>query len=106
MPLPPPPAAALISRGVPIFAASAASFPASSASAEGARGTQCFSAKARAFCLSPISSMASASGPTQISPASFTARAKRAFSDRKPKPGWMASAPADFAAAMIWSMSR
>ena len=41
-------------------------------------------AKRRALILSPMSSMAAAPGPTKTRPASATARAKPAFSDRKP----------------------
>jgi hypothetical protein len=39
-------------------------------------------------------------------PASEQARAKSAFSERKPYPGWMACAPVDRAASMIAGMLR
>src|ERR671911_108885 len=45
-------------------------------------------------------------GPTQTRSASSTARAKFAFSERKPYPGWTASAPLSFATATIFSMFR
>ena len=41
----------------------------------------------------PMASMAAAGGPTQMNPAPVTTRAKSPDSDRKPYPGWMASAP-------------
>ena len=45
-----------------------------------------------AAALSPMARMASGGGPTQRIPASITRSAKSAFSARKPKPGWSASA--------------
>ena len=50
--------------------------------------------------------MALAGGPIQIKPASFTALAKSARSERKPNPGWMACAPVSRAAAIIASALR
>jgi hypothetical protein len=50
--------------------------------------------------------IASGEGPIQVSPASMTARAKSAFSDRKPYPGWTASAPDCSARLEILSMTR
>jgi hypothetical protein len=37
--------------------------------------------------LEPIDLIAATGGPTQVSPASITAAANAAFSDRKPYPG-------------------
>ncbi len=45
-------------------------------------------------------------GPTKTSPASSTARANAARSDRKPYPGWIASAPVARAASTIASIRR
>ncbi len=50
----------------------------------GASGAPTFSATWRAVTLSPSASIASGEGPIQMSPASVTARAKAAFSARKP----------------------
>ena len=56
-------------------------------------------ASLRLAALSPMARMASGGGPTQRIPASITRSAKSAFSARKPKPGWSASAFARRAAA-------
>ena len=48
----------------------------------------------------------SGDGPTQVRPASITARANPAFSARNPYPGCTASAPTRFAAAISFSTSR
>ena len=53
----------------------------------------------RALIFDPIASIASGGGPTKTSPAAAQARAKPAFSARKPKPGCTASAPARSARA-------
>jgi hypothetical protein len=42
----------------------------------------------------------------KVRPASATAWAKSAFSERKPKPGWIAVAPVSLAAAMISATLR
>ncbi len=52
--------------------------------APGTMGTPAARIAARAAVLFPISSIASGGGPIQTSPASSTARAKAAFSARKP----------------------
>jgi hypothetical protein len=57
----------------------------------------------RAATFDPITSIASGGGPIQTRPASEQARANEAFSARNPYPGWIASAPAFVAAAMIRS---
>jgi hypothetical protein len=59
-----------------------------------------------AASFSPIARIDSGFGPTQTSPASITACANSAFSERKPYPGWIASAPVSRAAAMIFSPTR
>ena len=59
-----------------------------------------------ASILEPMASIAATGGPTQVSPAAITSRANPAFSDRKPYPGWIASAPAACAAAMTRSPRR
>ena len=86
MPIPPPPAAALTMTGKPIRSASAAAAAAlvSGSRLPGATGTPACSIRFLARILSPICSMAAGSGPTQISPAASTWRAKPAFSARKP----------------------
>ena len=48
---------------------------------------------ALARTLSPISRICSGDGPMKVKPCSSTAAAKSAFSERKPRPGWIASAP-------------
>ncbi len=60
----------------------------------------------RADALSPMRSMHSADGPMNTRSLSTHARANSAFSARKPYPGWMASAPVFFAAAMMFGMTR
>jgi hypothetical protein len=47
-------------------------------------GTPAWVIRALASIFEPILSMAFGSGPTQVSPASITLRAKSAFSDRNP----------------------
>ena len=56
--------------------------------------------------LKPIARIASAGGPTNLTPASAQASAKSAFSLRKPYPGWMASAPDLPAASTILSVLK
>ena len=75
MPRPPPPAEAFTSSG-----------RSASVGSDGAvsTGTPASAAISLARTLSPIDAMASGGGPTQVSPASMTARAKSAFSERKP----------------------
>ncbi len=86
MPLPPPPAEGLSSTGMPISRAAAASSASSRPLPEepGTTGTPAARTVSLARILSPISSMASAGGPMKTSPASAQARAKAAFSARKP----------------------
>ncbi len=63
-------------------------------------------AMCRAATLSPRSRMACGGGPIHVRPASSTAWANSAFSERKPYPGWIASAPESAAAFSTLAMSR
>ena len=56
--------------------------------------------------LSPDTVMAPSGGPTKTMSASSQARTNRGFSDRKPYPGWMASASAFRAVDTMASTSR
>jgi len=56
--------------------------------------------------LLPMRRMASAGGPTKTRPAPAQAAANPAFSERKPYPGWMASAPVRRAASSSRATSR
>src|ERR1700693_3724515 len=56
--------------------------------------------------LSPIMRMVSARGPTKMNPLFSTRSAKSAFSDKKPYPGWMATASVTSAALMMAGMFR
>ena len=47
----------------------------------------------RALILSPRASMTPGAGPIHAIPVFSMARANSGFSERKPYPGWMASAP-------------
>ena len=78
MPRPPPPYEALTSTGKRASAGTA------SAAQDGSTGTPAAASRALASTLDPIAAMASGAGPTQVSPAASTARAKPAFSARKP----------------------
>jgi hypothetical protein len=72
----------------------------------GTSGAPALVAMCRAATLSPRSMIDWGEGPIQIRPASMTACANSAFSDRKPYPGWMASAPDCLAAFRILSITR
>ena len=78
MPFPPPPAAALTSTGNVIASVGPVATPV------GTTGTPAATAIARAWSLRPIWSITSADGPTKTRPASATAWANAARSDRKP----------------------
>ena len=97
MPRPPPPADALTSTGNRSTA---------SGSTVDSTGTPASATVCLAATLEPIAATAFAGGPTQVSPASDTAAANCAFSDRKPYPGCTASAPARSAAAITRSPRR
>ena len=107
-PRPPPPNAALIAIGIPCSSAKATTSSASFTGSlvPGTSGAPTLVAMCRACTLSPRAMIASGEGPIQVRPASSTACAKSAFSERKPYPGWTASAPDCFAASMILSMTR
>jgi hypothetical protein len=76
----------LIAMGRPCSAANASTSatPLTGPSVPGAIGAPTRLAISRAATLSPSASIAAGRGPIQISPASPTARAKLAFSARKP----------------------
>ncbi len=86
MPRPPPPAIALSAMPDLACFLKKAIAPARSITpaVPGRTGTLHFSAWARARALSPNNSSCSGVGPTKVSLASAQARAKSAFSDRKP----------------------
>ncbi len=97
---PPPPEAALTTIGSPVSRAKAATGATSAAGPliAGSRGAPARRATRRAESLSPSKPIAAGGGPIQVSPASSTAWANAALSDRNPYPGCSASAP-EFAAA-------
>ncbi|CAM5646649.1 hypothetical protein SANTM175S_00451 [Streptomyces antimycoticus] len=107
IPRPPPPATALTNTGKP---SSSAARTSSSTSVDGSEepstGTPAARAAATARALFPVSSRICALGPTNVIPASSHARARSGFSDRKPYPGYTASAPALRAARTISSTER
>src|SRR5215471_11830987 len=72
----------------------------------GTQETPASTAKRLDAILSPIASIASGLGPMNTIPAAAQALAKSARSDRNPKPGCTASAPAAWQAAMIFSATR
>ncbi len=63
-------------------------------------------AASRELILSPMTSMASGGGPIQVTPAPEMARAKSAFSEKKPYPGWTPSAPERPTTSRILSVLR
>jgi hypothetical protein len=72
----------------------------------GSTGTPAAAISSLAATLDPIASIAAGDGPTKISPAAPHWRAKPAFSERNPYPGWIACAPVTRAASMIRSPRR
>ena len=108
MPRPPPPKAALIIMGKPYSSVNAftSSNFSTGPSVPGTTGTLHFIAKVRAETLSPRELIVSAVGPTNMRPAASTARAKSAFSERKPYPGWIIFTPCCLAIFMISSPAR
>ena len=87
-------------------ASRAASASASGAVPPGTTGTPAARIASRERILSPIASIASGCGPIHAKSAAITARAKAAFSARKPYPGWTASAPARRATSSSLSRLR
>ena len=69
-------------------------------------GTPAFFMVSLAVDLSPIIVMESEFGPMKFSPWSLQMSTKAAFSERKPYPGWMASAPWLVAAARMLGTFR
>ena len=78
------PTAALTSSGSPCSRANSATVAAVGSSMPGSTGTPVDAASRRAAVLSPISSIASAGGPIQVTPAATHARASSGRSERKP----------------------
>ena len=72
----------------------------------GTMGMPLASAARRAADLSPITSIACGEGPMNVRPASATAAANWARSDRKPYPGWIRVARERRAASRIASIDR
>ncbi len=86
MPRPPPPNAALIAIGTP-YSLAKATISSASLTGSGVPGTSgafALAAMWRAVTLSPRSRIDCGLGPIQIRPASMTACAKSAFSERNP----------------------
>jgi hypothetical protein len=83
IPLPPPPAEALITIGIPMPARCSGE----RSCEPGTTGTPAAFIRSREGTFSPIASIAAGGGPIQTSPASRTARANAAFSERNPNPG-------------------
>ena len=108
MPLPPPPDDALIITGKPIsFAMARPSSAAWTGSLlPGTTGTPASIMVFRASDLLPILLIISALGPINAILHSAHSLANLAFSDRKPNPGWMASAFMATVAARILSIFR
>ena len=77
MPRPPPPADALTSTGRSASVTAAGS-------SSGRTGTPAAAMSFLASTLEPIAAIAAGGGPIQVSPASSTACANAAFSDRNP----------------------
>eukprot|EP00732_Lithocolla_globosa_P000985 Lithocolla_globosa_v1_NODE_407_length_4133_cov_91.104463.p6 type:complete len:118 gc:universal NODE_407_length_4133_cov_91.104463:3346-3699(+) len=86
IPRPPPPKAALINTGKPLFLQNSVASLAEDTGpgVPGTMGTLAASAIVRAAVLSPRSRMTSARGPTKIIPAASRARTNCSFSERKP----------------------
>ena len=89
IPLPPPPATALMRSGYPMRAAArsitdSASPGPNGSSVPGTTGTPAAIAARRAAVLLPISAIASGVGPMNVSPASRHAAGKASFSARNP----------------------
>src|SRR6185436_18480996 len=108
IPFPPPPAAALMMTGKPM---SRANFSASSGSSTppgvpGMIGTPTSCIVFRAAALSPMVRICDGVGPMNAMFDAMQVSANSAFSARNPYPGWIASAPAISAAAMMRGILR
>ncbi len=77
-----------------------------STSVAGITGTPAAMATRRALALSPSIRMVSARGPMKVMPAAVQASTSSGFSDSRPYPGWIASAPDIFATRMISGIDR
>ena len=88
-PRPPPPNAALIATGSPCSFAKAvtSSWPLTGSLVPATNGAPAVAAILLAETLSPSALIADGGGPIQIKPASITACAKSARSDKNPYPG-------------------
>ncbi len=107
MPHPPPPLLAFISKGKPIFSASApACSTFSTLSLPGITGMPAARMVRRAMSLSPMRASTPDGGPMKTILHSSHRAANFAFSERNPYPGWMAPAPVASAAEMIAVMFR
>ena len=83
MPLPPPPADGFTSSGYPTRSAASSSATPVNAT-PGITGTPAAETCSLARILSPMTSRALTPGPTNTRPAASHARARSAFSERKP----------------------
>ena len=108
IPLPPPPAAALMITGKPICSAKTCASSESSTGPgdPGTIGTLQACIVLRAAALSPMVRICSGVGPMKVMFDAAQVSANSAFSARKPYPGWIASAPVISAAAMMRGMLR
>ncbi len=108
IPLPPPPADALINTGKPTRAAAARVSSGSEPvrSIDSRVGTPASATSRLDSSFEPITRMEWGLGPTHTNPASSTAAANSAFSAKNPYPGWTASAPVRRAASKMASMRR
>jgi hypothetical protein len=70
----------------------------------GRSGRPAFCISSRAVALSPTFSITSGFGPMKVIPSSAQISAKYGSSERKPYPGWIASAPVLSAAPMMLGM--
>ena len=109
MPLPPPPAAGLISSGIADLLRRRGSAPRPTGRRRRSHAATGTPSRRRAVARRPCRPSPGsppAAGRSSGCPAAMTASAKSAFSARNPKPGWTASAPAARAAATTASTSR
>ncbi len=86
IPRPPPPNAALIATGQPNSSPKATISAGSVTDSDrpGTPATPARSAASRALILSPMVSIASGGGPTNVTPLATMVRAKSAFSEKNP----------------------
>ena len=108
MPFPPPPDDALIITGYPIFSATrrASSTSWTASLPPGTTGTPASIMVFLASDLFPIRLIISADGPINVMLHFSHNSANLAFSERKPKPGWIASAFMATVAVRIRSMFK